>query len=386
MQPNGWLLPPQNQPPVTNFTYNPSSPTDLDVIHFTDKSTNSDGTIASWNWAFGDGSTSTLQNPTHKYADEGTYHVTLTVTDDDGAINSTSKDVVLSNVAPIADADGPYTCELGQSITFDGSGSYDSDGTVVSYQWTFGDGSTGSGVNPTHKYSGYGIYTVKLLVTDDDGVTDQDATTAMVPYRYPPVVHLLYPIGGEILKDTITIKWSASDIEDGSNLRIYLYYSSDNGRTWSPFTNNPQKNTGEYSWDTTKLPDGGYLLQVSAMDSDNNIGFDTSGQFQIKNHEAPPVNHEPVKPNQPSGPTNGKIGQECAYTTSTTDPDGDQVFYLWDWGDGNNSGWLGPYNSGATCEAKHIWNAKNSYNIKVKAKDIYGKESSWSDPLPITMP
>jgi hypothetical protein len=52
-------------------------------------------------------------------------------------------------------------------------------------------------------------------------------------------------------------------------------------------------------------------------------------------------------------------------------------------GDGNNSGWLGPYNSGATCEAKLIWNVKNYYNIKVKAKDIYGKESSWSDPLPI---
>jgi len=212
------------------------------------------------------------------------------------------------------------------------------------------------------------------------------STIASVPYRHPPVVHLLYPTGGEILKDTITIKWSAYDTEDGDNLPIYLYYSSDNGRTWSPFTSNPQKNTGEYSWDTTKLPDGAYLLQISAMDSDTNIGFDTSGQFQIKNHEAPPVNHEPVKPNQPSGPTNGKIGQEYSYTTSTTDPDGDQVYYLWDWGDGNNSGYLGPYNSGVTINTTHKWTIKGSYGIKVKAKDIYGKESAWSDPLPITMP
>jgi hypothetical protein len=62
------------------------------------------------------------------------------------------------------------------------------------------------------------------------------------------------------------------------------------------------------------------------------------------------------------------------------------VYYLWDWGDGNNSGWLGPYNYGVICEAKHNWKVKASYNIKVKAKDIYGKESVWSDPLPIIMP
>jgi hypothetical protein len=68
---------------------------------------------------------------------------------------------------------------------------------------------------------------------------------------------------------------------------------------------------------------------------------------------------------------------------STTDPNGDKVYYYWDWGDGNTSGWLGPYNSGAICQANHTWFKNGNYNIKVKAKDIYGNESSWSDPLPI---
>jgi Periplasmic copper-binding protein (NosD)/PKD domain len=94
----------------------------------------------------------------------------------------------------------------------------------------------------------------------------------------------------------------------------------------------------------------------------------------------------PDKPSTPIGRTTGKINVEYTYTSITFDPDGDQVYYLWDWGDGNNSGWLGIYNSGTTCEAKHTWNTKDNYNIKVKAKDIYGKESSWSDPLRITMP
>jgi len=98
------------------------------------------------------------------------------------------------------------------------------------------------------------------------------------------------------------------------------------------------------------------------------------------------TNNPPNKPSKPSGVTNGKVGQEYSYTTSTTDPDGDQMYYLWDWGDGNNSGWLGPYNSGVTAGVTHNWTIKGSYSVKVKAKDIYGKESGWSDSLPITMP
>ena len=94
----------------------------------------------------------------------------------------------------------------------------------------------------------------------------------------------------------------------------------------------------------------------------------------------------PNKPITPSGQIKGSLDVEYTYTSNATDLNGDQVYYLWNWGDSTNSGWLGPYNSGVTCEAKHIWNVKGNYNIKVKAKDIYNIESSWSDPLPITMP
>jgi len=127
--------------------------------------------------------------------------------------------------------------------------------------------------------------------------------------------------------------------------------------------------------------DGNYHVILTVTD---NNGLKNSTQKTITVYT--PLNNPPNKPSTPSGQTNGNIGQEYSYTTSTTDPDGDQVYYLWDWGDGNNSGWLGPYNSGLTCGAKHIWNVKDNYNIKVKAKDIYGNESNWSDPLPITMP
>jgi len=94
----------------------------------------------------------------------------------------------------------------------------------------------------------------------------------------------------------------------------------------------------------------------------------------------------PTKPTTPQGEREGTIGQNYTFSTSSTDDDGDQIYYLFDWGDESVNEWLGPYNSGTTCEGKHVWNVKGNYNIKVRAKDSNGAESDWSDPLPVTMP
>jgi len=87
-----------------------------------------------------------------------------------------------------------------------------------------------------------------------------------------------------------------------------------------------------------------------------------------------------------TGPSSSKINVNQTYTTHTTDPDGDNLYYIFDWGDGTNSGWLGPYNSGEKVQVSHIWTKKGQYIIKVKAKDIHGIQSNWSNPpLPITI-
>ena len=94
----------------------------------------------------------------------------------------------------------------------------------------------------------------------------------------------------------------------------------------------------------------------------------------------------PNKPTQPSGSSSGKPGVSYTYQTSTVDPDGDLVYFMWDWGDGTPLTWVGPYNSGQNVTASHIWSAKGIFNVKVKAKDVTDAESLWSDPLPIAMP
>ena len=94
----------------------------------------------------------------------------------------------------------------------------------------------------------------------------------------------------------------------------------------------------------------------------------------------------PNKPKKPSGPTSGSSGTSYSYSTSTTDPEGDDVYYWFDWGDGKNSGWKGPYSSGQEITLSHTWSRSGTFKVKVKAKDTNDIESDWSDPLSVSMP
>jgi subtilisin family serine protease len=94
----------------------------------------------------------------------------------------------------------------------------------------------------------------------------------------------------------------------------------------------------------------------------------------------------PYKPDTPSGSNKGNIGIEYTYNTRTIDSDGDDIYYLFDWGDDTYSVWEGPFISGITVNVTHKWTKRGVYQVKVVAKDSYGLESEWSDPLSVTMP
>jgi len=90
------------------------------------------------------------------------------------------------------------------------------------------------------------------------------------------------------------------------------------------------------------------------------------------------TNTAPDDPEAPEGPEDGETGIEYIFSTTTTDPDNDDVYYMWHWGN-EISDWLGPYNSEEEVQIPHIWNVAGEYDIKVKAKDEEDHESSWSD-------
>ncbi len=164
-----------NLPPVPSFTYSATNT----VVNFdATGSTDPDGTIASYSWDFGDGNTATGATPQHDFVNTGSYLVTLTVTDNDGASSSTSQLVSVStpNIPPVA----MFTIsQTGNFVSLDATASYDPDGTIVQYTWDFGDGTdpdsgdggTNSGSVTSHTYVGTGTRTITLTVTDNRGGT-----------------------------------------------------------------------------------------------------------------------------------------------------------------------------------------------------------------------
>jgi PKD repeat protein len=157
-----------NQAPTASFT---STCDGTDCSFDGAASRDPDGSLVSYAWDFGDGTTATGSSPDHDFLTSGTRDVTLTVTDDEGTQGSVvvPLSVVRNNATPTASFTA--TCAF-LSCSFDANASGDVDGTISSYTWDFGDGQTDttSGVAPTHVYApGGGPYVVGLTVTDNDG-------------------------------------------------------------------------------------------------------------------------------------------------------------------------------------------------------------------------
>ncbi|NHN41408.1 S8 family serine peptidase [Halorubellus sp. JP-L1] len=176
-----------NDGPSASFTVNPSSPTAGESATFdASGSSDPDGSISSYEWDFGDGSTDGGESVSHTYGSAGDYSVSLTVTDDDGATDTATETVSVQsdgggNGAPTASFSVSPTAPVeGETVSVDASASSDGDGSIDSYEWDFGDGSTASGVTASNAYASAGDYAITLTVTDDDGASDTASQSVTV--------------------------------------------------------------------------------------------------------------------------------------------------------------------------------------------------------------
>ena len=143
---------------------------------FVDNSTLSNGTF-SWNWDFGDGQVSTLQNPSHLYTSEGNFTVTLIVTSDSGCTDTTQQAITIYPI-PVADFETTNVC-TGDIATFNDLSNISS-GAIASWLWSFGDGFTSTQQNPTHVYTTYGTDSVELIVTSDNNCVDTETKSIVI--------------------------------------------------------------------------------------------------------------------------------------------------------------------------------------------------------------
>ncbi|HET7694175.1 MAG TPA: PKD domain-containing protein [Vicinamibacterales bacterium] len=195
-------------------------------------SSDPDGDALTYAWTFGDGTTAAGAAPSHAYGAAGTFTATVTVSDGRGGSSSASTLVAVTaaNRAPSANAGGPYTAKVGESIAFNASASSDPDGDVLTFSWTFGDGRSRTGAQPSYAYDAAGTFTATVTVSDGHGGSNAASvpvtiTTSTPGANRPPVAHAGGPYSGEA-DLPVTFNGSLSSDPDGDAL-VYAWSFSD---------------------------------------------------------------------------------------------------------------------------------------------------------------
>ncbi|OQY05369.1 MAG: hypothetical protein B6I20_01400 [Bacteroidetes bacterium 4572_117] len=339
-----------NASPVANANGPYSAEPNVAINFSSTGSSDSDGTIDSYSWNFGDGSTSTLANPTHTYTADNVYTVSLTVTDNEGATGTNSTTATISsgstNQPPVVNVNGPYTGQAGVAVNFSFAGTSDPDGSLASGFWDFGDGTTSTNPNPSHVYGTAGTYTVALSVTDNEGATTVGETTATITggsSNQPPVVNANGPYSGDV-GETINFSFAGTSDPDGS-LASGFWDFGDGTTSTSP---NP---THAYS------TAGAYTVILSVTDNDGATTTDeTTATIGGSGNIAPVANA--------NGPYSADEGVSISFSSAgSNDSDGTIASYLWNFGDGNTSTDTNP---------THAYTSGGTYSVSLTVTDNEG--------------
>lgn len=282
-------------------------------------SSDRDGELVAYQWDFDDGTTSSEVAPLHVYAHSGTYNVKLTVTDNSKTSTATHSDLVtiIVNEHPIADAGPDRTVSPGESVSFDASSSIDTDGSISKYIWDFGDGTTRDVAKVDHAYIKSGKYNAQLTVFDNSGhsiAVGYDETVITV--NNPPV----------------SIAGNDQTAAPGQWINLNGAYSYDvDGKITA------------YRWDIAgigKVSENSKLKYKFDKPGIYNLTLtvvDNSGAANNSSRDVLTV----IVNNRPTAHAGSNLST-CELTATfdgsqSTDADGDQPAYRWDFGDGTSA-------------------------------------------------
>jgi hypothetical protein len=234
-------------------------------------------------------------------------------------------------------------------------------------------------------WSGYTDITlsnIKVIASIFDASTkwtdETDAADPEIPNTSPPTTPMTPSgptsgiVGMSYDYQTVSTEPNGDEIKYG-----WDWNGDDDVDEWTGYYPSGSMVTTEHAWSST----GTYQVKVKAKDQ-----FGTESSFSSPLSVTITIGDPPSIPSAPIGETNGMHGTSYEYATSTTDPNmGDQVYYYFDWGDGSNSGWIGPNPSGQVITDTKIWDEPGTFDVKVKAKDLAGSETDWSPVTAVTM-
>jgi PKD repeat protein len=345
--------------PKAAFTWTPQSQSEGSAVNFVDQSTSYPDAITGWNWDFGGKGSSAQQNPSFTFDQNGTYHVTLTVTDEDGSTSTISHDIGITNAAPTVNLGNNQTVNEGDTVHF--SGSFTDPGALDSHtiQWNFGDGSavvTGT-LTPSHVFNDNGVYSVTLTVTDDSGGIGTGTVTVTVNNVAPSAT--LSNSGPVDEGSTVTVSLSGQSDPSSIDMTAGFHYAfaCDN----SSLAGATYAGSGkDASTVCTFNNNGAYPVRARIIDKDE--GYTEYTTTVQVNNVAPSVNA--------GGNETTNEGGILSRSGFFSDPGSDTWTATVDYGDGSGSQSLAL--SGKTFVLSHPYLDNGTYTVTVTVTDSDG--------------
>jgi outer membrane protein assembly factor BamB len=366
---------------------------------------------------------------THTYNSASSYYIFVTSTDPEGATSQLASFLVtIRNAGPsIPTISGPRGGSIGVDYTYSAT-AIDSTNHTLSYNFSWGDGTStgwssyipsGTPFSASHNWLVIGTFSLTVKVQDSfahiinsSTISMTIADTTMTVENTIGVVgqtHHVTRVNGSwsytIYRFLLTIHFDpnvihCTDVTLGSVPQASSWWmiKSINNSAGTCFLE------GHYSgYIGAPIPPSSGVIGVMTFDILNNapigptyLNF-TQAEFVLNTTFFPSVyprvtngiitiftNSPPATPDKPTGPSSGFVHTLYTYTSKAIDPDSNQVFYNFTWGDGTSSGWFGPYPSGTSVSKNHMWNYTGTYDVTVQAKDSpWDTMSSWSQPLAV---
>ena len=311
-----------------------------EIVFSGTKSRDTDGKISSYTWDFGDTSTEQGEQVGHAYKKPGLYTVRLTTKDDSGVSNADQfcEETVRVNAPPVPVITAPEMVNTSQ-VAFDASKSSDVDDKIIAYDWDFGDGSKGNGVNVSHVYPLPGTYTVQLHVTDASGCASAvQSIQKEIRVNAPPVAdagpdQLIAP-GGTVHFD------GRRSVDPDGTIRSY---------TWQIEGQQYTEEKLSHQFDQA----GQYQVGLTVVDND---GASHSDYLTVTVNSQPIARIQPLPRLEP--------GKEVLFNAEeSTDADGSIAAYHWDFGDGSKA---------EGKQVKHIYAEPGRYQAVLTVHDASG--------------
>lgn len=324
--------------PLAGFTFNNACLNGQSV--FTDTSSVLGSNITSWSWNFGDGNTSSAQNPSHVFANSGSYPVTLTVSSAQGCVQSITQ-TVNSFPIPSANFSTGNVC-LGMATTFFNQSTLAGGGTV-SCLWNFGDGNTSTDQNPSHTYSAAGSYQVSLTATSVNGC----ANSIIIPVEvYPlPVVNFSAP---DACINTQAFFTDLSSVPNGSPITQWTWNLGDSTLTQSQNPAHQYAAPGTYN----------ITLSVTSLNGCSNTLSDSIRIFPA--------------PDPSILATTGCITDPVMFVNGNDPSNTSGNTFSWNFGDGSSSNQIQPL---------HYYSSAGTYNVSLELTNNFGCKTSVTVPI-----